>query len=301
MAVDFIKSEKDGATFVTPELARTFSEIGDNGLYENPKTICELKINGWRLETSRSLAMSRTLKPKCVEFLQNILDYGMILDGELALRDPGTCFSDVAHCIASEQDKLKYVVFDIISHADHPNLLDYPWSKRRNLLEKVFDKILSPRIELNEIISEGKRDFVDFVEENGYEGVVFKNIDGRYCPGQRDNWVKYKMTEEWDAVIVDAEGKPTGAAPVAAGNVILRYGFYDNDTMKLIAVGGTGMSMSPKDAVKYIGRVAVIKGYGINPSGAITHPHVEYFRDDKPARHCRFDFRNGKYVEYVDK
>jgi DNA ligase-1 len=87
---------------------------------------------------------------------------------------------------------------------DGKTLISEPYSKRRKILESIFDhknlKKVAPDIEL---IEEKKVDSAEKLKEfflkqvaDGLEGVVVKKIDAPYAAGKRNfNWIKLKRTE----------------------------------------------------------------------------------------------------------
>ena len=308
--------EDVGYKFCKPMLARSFVAGHDEFLFDSSDYVVERKFDGWRLFASKEKCMSRNLKPKKVDFLADLIPEGTILDGELVSINPKHKSNDVAHLIAFEQDKLKYVVFDIIQNNFRDTKRLY-WKVRRALIEEIVSKIDSDRIEVSKVVYGNKREFVDSILSAGLEGVVFKKIKSVYIPYSRSEWVKLKWEKEWDVVIVDAEGLPTEwrvrpgekgvdgkiypegvhSEPWLKGHRVLRYGWYDSETGELKVCGQTGYSDLPENLKQYVGKVAKIKGYGIYPTGAIQHPLVVEFRDDKDPKECKFDFKNGKVVK----
>jgi ATP-dependent DNA ligase len=59
-------------------------------------------------------------------------------------------------------------------------------------------------------------------------------------------------------------------------------------------VGSLGETGPKEDMEKFVGRVAEIKAYGQYPTGALRHPVLERWREDKLPEDCVFDFGGGK-------
>jgi len=153
---------------------------------------------------------------------------------------------------------VKYFVFDIL-YFDGVSTMDWPYNKRRQLLEKIMEKkveqskgeertfYLSP-----EIVTDNDLQLIEYFEEEvslGLEGVVVKRIDSAYEAGARGNsWVKFKREEKGslddtiDCVVLGyyfGEGKRSGF-----GIGAFLVGVYDEkeDLFKTIAKIGTGLS-----------------------------------------------------------
>jgi hypothetical protein len=79
-------------------------------------------------------------------------------------------------------------------------------------------------------------------------------------------------------------GKPSSTW--LAGYVGLTYGWYVAGELK--TVGKLGYTGRREELERWVGAVAEIKGFGVYPSGAIRHPGVLRFRDDKLPEECVF-------------
>ena len=89
---------------------------------------------------------------------------------------------------------MRFVAFDVLA-ADGKSLLDEPFAKRRKRLEKLVRKPLdltpwtTDRAEAEPWLQ-------------GAEGVIAKELDAPYRPGERKGMVKVKRVRTIDAVIV---------------------------------------------------------------------------------------------------
>ena len=125
------------------------------------------------------------------------------------------------------------------------------------------------------------------VQQDGYEGLIFKDSGAHY--GDKDAWMRMKAEVEIDYIckgMGDADEKSKYAGMV--GSVIGTL--YDKECE--VKCGG----LSEKDrqhytdrATDYMGRVFTAKGNGWYPSGAIRHPKLVRWRDDKPMEECTYD------------
>ena len=125
------------------------------------------------------------------------------------------------------------------------------------------------------------------VLRDGYEGLIFKDSMAHY--GDKDAWMRMKAEVEIDYIckgMGDADEKSKYAGMV--GSVIGTL--YDKDC----EVKCSGLSEKDRQhytdrATDYMGRVFTAKGNGWYPSGAIRHPKLVRWRDDKPMEECTYD------------
>ncbi len=179
---------------------------------------------------------------------------------------------------------LRLVAVDMLqTHGD--SIVHIPFSVRRQLLESVM-KELDSNFMLERLITIDKVAFYKSVIVRGGEGVVIKDLDGHYEQGKR-RWLKLKKSKTWDVVVVDfSQGQGKYADTIGA----LVYGAYEDD--KLVTVGSTsGMTDEERyqfgdNPQAYIGKVVVIEGMEIGAQGAIRHPRLLGFREDKLPSEC---------------
>ena len=134
---------------------------------------------------------------------------------------------------------------------------------------------------------------------DGYEGIVFKDSSASY--GDKGAWMRMKAEIEIDYICKgfgDADEKSKYAGMV--GSVIGTL--YDKEC----EVKCSGLSEKDRQhytdrATDYMGRVFTAKGNGYYPSGAVRHPKLVRWRDDKPMEECTYDqipreIREGKII-----
>jgi bifunctional non-homologous end joining protein LigD len=91
-----------------------------------------------------------------------------------------------------------YLIFDLL-RLDGRDLLDRPWSARRELLDSL--DLNGPRWLVPPYFLDGRATLAA-VEENGLEGVVAKRLSSIYRPGMRSpDWVKHKAEASAEFVI----------------------------------------------------------------------------------------------------
>lgn len=198
-------------------------------LWDDPNYVAEEKYDGSRYLSVGGRFFSRRIsdvtgfpveKTAQVPHLASVLEKypNLILDGEVYY--DGMTSNEVTSIMGSlperaialqeERGKLKYVVFDILRDVDGKWLLDLPWKERRKKLEEFHQNLVYVRednaanIEISTVVSEDKREFYNLIMARGGEGVILKNINGKYVPEKKPawNWVKVKKHITDDVVIM---------------------------------------------------------------------------------------------------
>ncbi|QKG91747.1 ATP-dependent DNA ligase [Halorubrum salinarum] len=153
--------------------------------------------------------------PEIVEYVAERVDVPVILDGEVvAVDDDGDPlpFQEVLRRFRRKHDvdrmreavSLRLHAFDCL-HADGDDLLDRPLRERHDRLRAVLPDAAADLTLADdpEAIAAAERAALDA----GHEGVMLKNPDAAYTPGDRGrDWLKRKPdVETLDAVVVGAE------------------------------------------------------------------------------------------------
>lgn len=148
--------------------------------------------------------------PDIVKAVQKLPVKRAIFDAEAIAYNPDTeeflAFQETVqrrrkHNIASKQKEipLRVFVFDLL-YLDDTDLLEEPFEKRRQLLEKMLGE--SPHADIvlthqDKVSSEeGVLRLFNLYVSEGLEGVMCKKLDSIYQAGARNfNWIKYKRIE----------------------------------------------------------------------------------------------------------
>ncbi|QUO47376.1 ATP-dependent DNA ligase LigA [Halorubrum ruber] len=153
--------------------------------------------------------------PEIVEFVAERVDVPAILDGEVvAVDEEGNPlpFQEVLRRFRRKHDvdrmretvSLRLHAFDCL-HADGDDLLDRPLRDRHERLRRVLPDAAADLTLADDprAIAAAERTALDA----GHEGVMLKNPDAAYTPGDRGrDWLKRKPdVETLDAVVVGAE------------------------------------------------------------------------------------------------
>lgn len=133
-------------------------------------------------------------------------DQKLILDGELYNHDLKNDFEKIVSAVRSEYPNenshlIQYHIYDLV-HLQHPQ------EHRSSLLSLIptttFIKPVWGWYITRDIIDQVHADFVKL----GYEGVIFRNLDGLYEQKRSTNLLKYKKFDELEFIIKDViEGK----------------------------------------------------------------------------------------------
>ena len=302
---------------IEPQLARSKPAlpVGDQWVYEP-------KYDGFRaiafVDDGDCMIQSRSGKPLSRYFPElsfapgrYVLDGEIVIDGNEDEQDFGALQQRIHPAqsrisMLAEQTPARYVAFDLLASGDAV-LLQRPLAERRAALEAlVADPItVTP---LTRKPEEAERWLL-----RG-EGVVAKDCEAPYRPGQRTGMVKVKRLRTIDAVVA---GYRPGKEDGTVGSLIL--GLYD-DAGKLHVVGhSSGLRASEKRALveKLAPYETGHRGHG-DPSrwknekdlewielrpelvvevtfdhasgGRIRHgTRILRWRDDKPPQECRLE------------
>ena len=219
-----------------PQLARSRVELprGDGWSYEP-------KWDGFRalafVDGSDYYLQSRNGKPLGRYFPELEFPKGRyVLDGELVILDADgkqefNALQQRIHPAASRIERLSkempahFVAFDVLSRDDR-SLLEEPFERRRAELEKLVAK----PVELTPTTTD-PAEAEPWLQ--GAEGVIAKQLDAPYRPGERTGMVKIKRVRTIDSVVV---GWRPGKEEGTLGSLIL--GLYDKEG-ELHVVGHT--------------------------------------------------------------
>jgi ATP-dependent DNA ligase len=149
-----------------------------------------------------------------------------VIDGEIVIdgsdgRQDFDALSNRIHPAASRIAKLaqetpaRFVAFDLLAREDEL-LLERPFAERRAALERMT---FTPPLELTPCVgsAEEARVWLDSAE-----GVIAKQLDAPYRPGEREGMLKIKRVRTIDAVVI---GWRPGKEERTVGSLIL--GLYD--------------------------------------------------------------------------
>jgi ATP-dependent DNA ligase len=228
---------------LSPQLARSRSSLpsGDSWAFEP-------KFDGFRaiafVEGDAVKLQSRGGRPLERYFPELRFPPGRyVLDGEIVIEDADgeqnfDLLSQRIHPAASRIERLsletpaRYIAFDLLAD-DERRLLELPFQERRTALEALAEQLAPTTpdgLELTPLVRTAEEAQAWL---RSAEGVVAKELDAPYRPGERAGMAKIKRVRTIDCVLV---GWRPGKEPATVGSLIL--GLYGDDG-ELRVVGHT--------------------------------------------------------------
>jgi ATP-dependent DNA ligase len=232
---------------IEPQLARSKPElpVGDRWVYEP-------KYDGFRaiafVDGDECMLQSRSGKPLSRYFPElsfppgrYVLDGEIVIDAEDGEQDFGALQQRIHPAqsritMLAEQTPARYVAFDLLASGDEA-LIDRTLAERRGALEQL----VAEPVGLTPLTRDPKEAEPWLLRG---EGVVAKDCEAPYRPGQRTGMVKVKRLRTIDAVVV---GYRPGKEEGTVGSLIL--GLYD-DQGELHVIGhSSGLRAAEKRAL----------------------------------------------------
>ncbi len=215
--------------------------------FHRPGWVFEEKYDGFRLlaykEGVRITLLSRNAKDRTTTFagvaqaVAKLKPRTLLLDGEVVAFDRrGVSRFQLLQNLQSEPDsKYQYAVFDCL-YSDGRDLRKQPLTRRREALEKVVGKTAGKgaRIFPSTRLSDNGLKAYRVAQRKGLEGVVAKDESSPYLEGRSRFWLKFKVHQEDEFVILGYTA-PAGSRQHFGA---LLLGAYDHG--KLIYVGKVG-------------------------------------------------------------
>ncbi len=160
--------------------------------------------------------------------------YKVILDGEIVVTDKQgkSDFGLLQNYIKTGDGYPVYCVFDILHFQDY-DLKNLPLAKRKEILKEILPEL--PNVKYVSHIEERGEALFKMTAERGIEGIIAKDEESVYEPGQRSvHWLKIKKMNRQEAVI----GGFTEPRGERRGIGALVLGVYEDDD--LVYIGHTG-------------------------------------------------------------
>lgn len=209
--------------------------------FDEPGWVYEEKYDGDRMlaykEGTRVRLLSRNGKdrtsrfPKIVTAIGKLRAATLLLDGEVVIFDP----QGVSRFQLLQQDKGEpvYAVFDCL-FVDGKDLRHQALAARRAALEKIVSSKgvlrLSRRLATNGLAA------YQIAKRSGYEGLVAKDLASHYVGKRSKSWLKVKVHQEDEFVIVGYTS-PEGSR-LHFGALLL--GAYEHGKLRYVGKVGTG-------------------------------------------------------------
>lgn len=215
---------------------KPMSPILTDKLPEGEGWIHQLKWDGFRTIAwvnqgqvelySKNMLLKNSKYPDLVHALEQ-LEGTFVLDGEVAIMDTVTQRPNFqkmqkrdklseASLIrrAAEQEPVQYILFDLL-HLNGNDLRSSPLNKRIEALKQLAESWSAPFFPMDSF--ENGEALWQWVDKNGWEGVVSKRLSSTYREGKthRSDWVKRKTafrTEAEAVAILYKEGRVSSLA-----------------------------------------------------------------------------------------
>jgi bifunctional non-homologous end joining protein LigD len=226
---------------------------------EGPDWVFEPKYDGVRVlafvERGSVRLVTRNGKDKATQFpevvealsaLASRVRRGLVLDGEIVALARGKAARfqalqarvhlEDAKSLAEEAERAPaaLIVFDLLVDG-RDDLLDEPWSTRRERLEHLLGDHASPRLRLSEVTTGNAPAMLRRARANGWEGIIAKRKSSAYRPGKRSHeWLKLKI-EFRQELVVGGWTEPRRTRKYLGA---LLLGYYEGD--RLVFTGGVG-------------------------------------------------------------
>lgn len=243
-----VNPEQEVARFIPPQLARVVPSVPTGGHW-----LHEIKFDGYRLIVVRNEGVVKLYTRSGLDWtdrfrtlstrFSKLTRKDFVIDGEAVVFDTKgrSRFGDLQAALqAGDGDGIEFVAFDLL-HFDGLNLRDLPLSARLVELAKLIKEEDRP-IRLSKVWnSDQGNDLFKQASSSGLEGIISKNVNGRYIEGSRKDWVKSKCRARQEFVICGYT-PPKGDLP-AFGAMVL--GSFEKG--KLVPRGKVGTGFSDKN------------------------------------------------------
>jgi bifunctional non-homologous end joining protein LigD len=215
--------------------------------FNQPGWVYEEKYDGYRIlaykEGRHVTLLSRNAKDRTAHFSRvaeavSVLPHQtLLLDGEVVAFDRrGVSRFQLLQNLA---DELRYAVFDCL-FIDGRDLRTEPLQSRRTALEKILGKPAGKRPALfssARLAANGLKAY-EIARRKGFEGVLAKDESSPYIEGRSGKWLKFKVKQEDEFVIVGYTTPAGGREHFGA----LLLAAYHGDELKYVGKVGTGFS-----------------------------------------------------------
>jgi bifunctional non-homologous end joining protein LigD len=215
--------------------------------FHRPGWVYEEKYDGYRIvaykEGDRVTLFSRNAKDRTATFstvaeaVASLAAHTLVLDGEVVSFDRRNVSR--FQLLQNLSSPPKYAVFDCLYHNGR-DLRKEPLSERRAELERVVGKTTGRHgvIFLSNRLAENGLKAYQIAQRKGFEGVLAKDESAPYIQGRSGKWLKFKVHQEDEFVIVGYTA-PAGSRQHFGA---LLLGAYVGAKLQYVGKVGTGFS-----------------------------------------------------------
>jgi len=283
----------------------------------------EIKYDGYRLQCIKENDETRLISrngndlsqtfPEILQAVSRLPFNSFIIDGEAVVHDTsgmpnfarmqrrGRLSKPSAIERAMHQYPATLYSFDLIAFADY-DLRKLPLVKRKDFLRMMIP--VAGMIKYSDHIERDGQAMYQAAERLGLEGIVGKSAKGKYVSGRSDQWIKIRIDQTDDFVVM-------GYREASNGDIrSLMVGQYVDNELLYSGNVGSGLSdtlcrelshlfegiedakrlpEAPKNNDfhwKVATPVVEVRFKEITPSGQLRHPVLLRLRDDKNPEEC---------------
>ena len=210
-----------------------------------PGWVYEEKYDGYRIlaykEGARVTLLSRNQNDRTDTYAQvaaavaKLAPVTLLLDGEVVALDKKSVSR--FEILQGDTRQGVYAVFDCL-YVDGEDLRREPLAERRRMLESVVREGRSMFVG-RRLADDGLKAFAE-AKRKGYEGLVAKDANSLYVEGRSRLWLKVKVHQE-DEFIIVGYTPPTGARKYIGA---LLLGAYRRGKLHYVGKVGTGFSQA---------------------------------------------------------
>ena len=218
--------------------------------FDRPGWDYEEKYDGYRIlaykEGAHVTLLSRNSKDRTrifssvAEAVASLPARTLLLDGEVVAFDrQGVSRFQLLQDLKSEP---KYAAFDCL-YRDGRDLRAEPLTARRSALEEILGKTGRERSEVLASVTLAANGIKAFevAKQKGYEGVVAKNMSAPYIEGRSTDWLKVKVHQE-DEFIVVGYTAPAGSRRYFGALLLGAHDRGDQEKIHYVGKVGTGFT-----------------------------------------------------------
>ena len=289
------------------QISVTLAKLGDQP-FSDPHWLFEVKWDGIRtiatIETGKVRLFARSQRdvtaeyPEFQDLAKHVRTGSAILDGEIVTLDANgrSDFQKLQNRISVSKPSpkliqsvpLTYYVFDLL-YCNGFDLRKSPLLQRKELLRQVL--LPDQGVRYSEHQLEKGKELFEAAKDQGLEGIVAKQIASPYPGNRTPLWIKLKVVNELDAIILGWTAPRRTRQYFGA----LVLGLYDHKELRFIGSVGTGFDQKTQKAI--LGRLETLK---VERAPLREPPqlreHVEWVR---PALVARIKFANWTDDEHL--
>ncbi len=233
--------------FVPPQLATLYDKPPDTENY-----VHEVKFDGYRMQARLEDGEVKLLTRKALDWakkFQPVADAvaaidaeSALIDGEIVVEENGVSnFSSLQDALkTNKRERFVYYVFDLL-YLDGADLTGLPLTDRKAALKKLLGRANGTGvIRYSEHFEEKGSRMLEHARAHKLEGIISKLRDAPYRSGREDAWIKSKVGQNQEFVIVGY--KDASHLKGAIGALVL--GYYEDGKLHYAGRSGTGYTMA---------------------------------------------------------